>query len=71
MQYREALSTIPDYIDALSSTLVKSDAINSRMWPIDRTTNQDVNLRFPEAVARLKRAYIEKFNWMDITINTY
>ena len=71
LRYREALSTIPDYIDKLAATLTESDAVNSRMWPIDRTTNQDVTLSFQAAVARLKRAYIEKYNWMDTTINTY
>lgn len=72
MRYREALATIPDYIDALAATLVESDAINSKMWPIDRTTNQDVTLSYPDAVARLKRAYREKYEWLDETIiNTY
>ena len=42
------------------------------MWPIDRTTNQDVTLSFEDAVARLKQAYTEKFQWLDnIIINTY
>ena len=73
MRYREKLQTvIPAYIDQLAATLVESDKINIRMWPIDRTTNQDVTLSYADAVARLKRAYLEKFEWMDeIITKTY
>lgn len=72
LRYRSALAEIPAYIDSLAATLVASDAINIAMWPIDRTTNQDVTLSFADAVARLKQAYTEKFQWLDnIIINTY
>lgn len=71
LRHREAFATIPAYIDALAASLEASDAINSRMWPIDRTTNQDVTLSFSAAVARLKQAYLEKYQWMDNIINTY
>ena len=69
MRYREKLRTvIPAYIDQLAATLAESDKINIGMWPISRTTNQDVTLSYADAVARLKRAYLEKFEWMDETI---
>lgn len=72
MRFRSALAEIPAYIDSLAATLVASDAINIAMWPIDRTTNQDVTLSYMDAVARLKQAYTEKFQWLDnIIINTY
>ena len=71
MNYREDLARIPEYIDALAATLVASDRINIALWPISRTTNQDVDLSYSEAVARLKQAYIEKFNWLDAQIKTY
>ena len=72
MRFRSALTEIPAYIDSLAATLVASDAINIAMWPIDRTTNQDVTLSFEDAVARLKQAYTEKYQWLDnIIINTY
>ena len=71
-RYREPLQTIPAYIDALAASLAASDAINIKMWPIDRTTNKDVDLSFTAAVARLKRAYQEKYEWLDNEImNTY
>ena len=31
----------------------------------------DVDLSYPEAVARLKKAYTEKFEWLDTNIQTY
>lgn len=71
MNYREDLARIPEYIDALAATLVASDRINIALWPISRTTNQDVDLSYSEAVARLKQAYTEKFNWLDTNINNY
>ena len=70
-EYREGLSKIPEYIDEVAATLVASDAINIAMWPISRTTNGDVDLSYPEAVARLKKAYTEKFEWLDTNIQTY
>ena len=71
MNYREDLARIPEYIDELSATLAASDRLNIVLWPISRTTNGDVDLSYPEAVARLKRAYIEKFNWIDEKIKTF
>lgn len=69
-RYRDQFATIPDYIDQLAATLEASDAINSRMWPISRTTNQDVNLSFKDAVARLKKAYLGKLEWLDNEMKT-
>lgn len=69
--YREALATIPEYIDALSATLVASDRINIGMWPISRETNEDNTLSYTEAVEKLKSAYIGKYNWLDENIQTY
>ena len=69
--YRDDLATIPEYIDELAATLTASDKLNIAIWPISRTTNGDVDLSYPEAVARLKQAYTEKFNWLDTNINNY
>lgn len=72
IRYREPLQAIPAYIDALAASLAASDAVNIKMWPIDRTTNKDVDLSYAAAVARLKRAYQEKYAWLDNEImNTY
>ena len=68
---RDQLATIPAYIDAVAATLVASDALNIAMWPINRTTNQDEQLPYSEAVARLKKAYQEKYDWMNTNINSF
>ncbi|MBO7602845.1 MAG: CotH kinase family protein [Bacteroidales bacterium] len=65
------LTDIPDYIDAISSTLYASDAINSEMWPISRTTNQDESLDYRQAVERLKEAFRGKYEWLDSNIQTF
>lgn len=69
--FKAALSGIPEYIDAVSATLTESDRINSAMWPISRTTNQDESLSYSDAVARLKQAYEGKYQWLDNNINTF
>ncbi|MBP5558547.1 MAG: CotH kinase family protein [Bacteroidales bacterium] len=69
--FKGGLATIPDYVDAISSTLYASDAINSLMWPINRDTNQDETLSYHDAVERLKKAFREKYDWLDSNIQTY
>ena len=69
--FKGGLATIPDYVDAISSTLDASDAINSLMWPINRDTNQDETLSYHDAVERLKKAFREKYDWLDSNIQTY
>lgn len=69
--FKGNLASIPEYVDAISSTLYASDAINSRMWPINRDTNQDETLGYHDAVERLKKAFREKYAWLDSIIQTY
>lgn len=69
--FKGNLASIPEYVDAISSTLYASDAINSRMWPINRDTNQDETLGYYDAVERLKKAFREKYAWLDSNIQTY
>lgn len=69
--FKGGLATIPDYVDAISSTLYASDAINSLMWPINRDTNQDETLSYHDAVERLKKAFREKYDWLDSNIQTF
>lgn len=70
--YKDKLfNDIPLFIDALAAQLAESDKINHEMWPINRTTNQDETLSFPEACAKLKKAYLGKLQWLDETIQNY
>jgi hypothetical protein len=35
------------------------------MWPVTQNTNEDINLSFSEAVARMKMSYEAKLEFMD------
>lgn len=70
--YKDKLySEIPPFIDSLEAELELSDELNNKMWPINRTTNQDETLSFHEAVQKLKTAYMGKLEWLDTQIATY
>ena len=43
--------------------------MNSAMWPIFQRVNGDETMTLDEAVARLKKAYLEKLQWLDQQIN--
>ena len=69
--FRSAFLTIPDYIDAEADAIRNSEVMNHALWPITQNTNGDINLTFDEAVARMKKSYSDKMNWMDRTINAW
>ena len=69
--FRSAFQTIPDYIDAEADAIRNSEVMNHALWPITQNTNGDINLTFDEAVARMKKSYSDKMNWMDRTINAW
>lgn len=35
------------------------------MWPVTQNTNEDIDLSFAEAVARMKQSYEAKLEFMD------
>jgi hypothetical protein len=39
------------------------------MWPVTQNTNEDIDLTFMEAVARMKKSYETKLEFMDKEIN--
>ena len=39
------------------------------MWPISSRINGDETMAFDEAVERLKKAYLDKLEWLDQQIN--
>jgi hypothetical protein len=39
------------------------------MWPISQRVNGDETMAFEEAVARLKKAYLDKLQWLDQQIS--
>ncbi len=65
------LASIPEYIDLVASDLTFSDEINIKMWPINRTTNQDESLSYTEAINKMKTGYRGKYQWLDSKIASY
>jgi hypothetical protein len=45
-----------------------SEEMNHQMWPVTKDTNEDIDLSFPEAVARMKQSYEAKLEFMDKAI---
>ena len=55
-RWREArprLEEMHAYIDSVATLLAPSEALDSRMWPITTTINDDESLSFAEAVERM------------------
>ena len=62
--HEELLSKIPEFIEAESSRIRNSEGMNHEMWPVTQDTNGDINLPFTDAVARMKKSYEAKFEFM-------
>lgn len=68
-RYKPGFLEVADFIDAQRDLLRVSDAINSDLWESPIKMNGDENLDFDAAVARLKKAYLDKLEWLDIQIS--
>ena len=62
---KEKFDKIPAFIDSEMERLRNSNAINNEMWPITKTVNGDEHMSYDEAVARMKKAYVDKLEWLD------
>ena len=60
---------IPAFIQAEADKIRNSEEMNHQMWPVTQNTNEDINLSFAEAVARMKQSYEQKLEFMDREIN--
>ena len=60
---------VAEFIDVEADAIKNSDKINSAMWPISQSVNGDETMSFEDAVARLKKAYLDKLEWLDQQIN--
>ena len=56
---------IPAFIQAEADKIRNSEEMNHQMWPVTQNTNEDINLSFTEAVARMKQSYEQKLEFMD------
>ena len=60
---------VAEFIDSEAETIKQSDKMNSVMWPISQRVNGDETMIFDEAVTRLKKAYLDKLQWLNDQIN--
>ena len=63
--YEAKLRAIPQFIEAEAQRIRNSEEVNHQMWPVTQNTNEDINLSFSEAVARMKMSYEAKLEFMD------
>lgn len=65
------LTHIGDYIDQQEHRLEASDRLNAAMWPTTERVNGDTYLSFHDAAQRLKRAFTQKYYWLDNAITNF
>ena len=69
---KDVLRELPAYIDETADLIRLSESVNHVMWPIlesiNHNENGDVNMTFQEAVDRIKKAFLDKWEWMDQNI---
>lgn len=77
-KHENGFREIIDYIDSEAERIRNSESMNHEMWPItldapgcQGLVNGDEGLSFDEAVARMKKAYSDKLEYMDRTLNTW
>ncbi len=59
-----------DYIDSQGFYLTHSDEMNIALWPISLRVNNDETLTYAEAVAKMKKNYTARLEWIDAKINS-
>ena len=67
---KDELKKLPDYIDEQVARLRESERINHSMWPINNDENGDEKMTFQESVDRIKKAFLDKWQWMDQNIRS-
>ena len=71
-QQKDELKKLPEYIDAQADYIRLSEGYNHTMWPIlddiNHNENGDTHMTFQQAVDRMKKAFLDKWEWMDRNI---
>ncbi|MDE6017295.1 MAG: CotH kinase family protein [Muribaculaceae bacterium] len=65
---KASLATIPDHIQTIANDISESSVYDCSIWPITKKVNGDEKLSHSESVERMKRNYINRFNWIDTNI---
>ena len=68
-KYLPRFREISAFIQTEADKIRNSEEINHQMWPVTKDTNEDIDLSFTEAVARMKQSYEQKLEFMDREIN--
>lgn len=61
---------VETFIDETAAKIKRSNEVNIKMWPITQVANEDENLTFDEAVARLKEAFRANIEWFDTRLQS-
>lgn len=67
---KNELKKLPDYIDEQADRLRESERINHGLWPIKNDENGDEKMTFQESIDRIKKAFLDKWEWMDQNIRS-
>lgn len=67
---------IPALIESEAARIKGSESMNWKMWPITQEggqgfVNGDETMTFDQAVARMKKSYEDKYNWMNQQISNW
>ena len=65
---KDALKELPAYIDEMADYIRLSEGYNQAMWPISNRENGDEEMTFQQSVDRIKKAFLDKWEWMDRNI---
>lgn len=62
---------IPQFIQEEADRIRNSESMNHIMWPVTSNVNKDIDLSFEDAVAKMKKSYSDKMEWMNNTIGAW
>lgn len=66
---KSALKELPAHIDEVADHIRLSESLNHAQWPIvNNPENGDEEMTFQQAVDRMKKAFLDKWEWMDKNI---
>ena len=65
---KDILKGLPDYIDEMADHIRLSEGFNQAMWPISNRENGDEEMTFQQSIDRIKKAFLDKWEWMDRNI---
>ena len=61
---KDILKGLPDYIDEMADHIRLSEGFNQAMWPISNRENGDEEMTFQQSGDRIKKAFLDKWEWM-------